>query len=147
MSEKLKFFSLVNRPVTKSSNAGSHYYEWDWLDKTGKVKHDKKDIYEEIQSYLASTDYKKLIKDGDLDGFGCGDNDLYMDTTQLPGDFASACQHIANCSNIVDEIRKSLESGKSGQDIQKTSENGGQGSTVDTKGSTVEPKGQNGGDC
>lgn len=147
MSEKLKFFSLVNRPVTKSCDAGSHVYEWDWLDKTGKFKHDKKDVYEEIQSYLASTDYKKLIKDGDLDGLGLRDVDLFMDTTELPRDFASACRHIANCSDIVDKIRKNLESGTSEQNFSKTPENGGQSSTVDPKGSTVEPKGQNGGDC
>lgn len=151
---KLRFFSLVNRPKAEPSPSGKKVYEWDYLDKVGELKHDKRDVYQQIQSCEKMTDYKKLIKlneKGEIDNneFGFNDNDLFMDTTQLPGDFVDACSHISNCANIVDAIKQQQKQQEQNvdQNRQHVEQNGNQASTVSGHSPTIEQgqQGQQGG--
>jgi hypothetical protein len=40
--DKVKRYTSIDRPVAKYSEAGEHIYEWEYIDKEGKIKKDKK---------------------------------------------------------------------------------------------------------
>lgn len=94
------FFSLLDRPQTVASAVGNKIYQWNYLDKVGKLKEDKKNQYEQIQSFKNSVDYKTRIKQGETFEHG---NGIYMDTTKFSGDYADTEQYIANLANDIRE--------------------------------------------
>lgn len=93
-----KFFSLSNLPQIEPVPCGSKEYEWQYLDAAGNLKTDKKNVYEEIQSNLIKTDYKRKIKEGNLENDGPG---IFMDTTKFDGGYASVDNLLANLADAV----------------------------------------------
>lgn len=139
------YYSAVDLPVSEVSSCGDKVYEWSYFDdKTGKLVNMKKNVYEEIQSNVSRTDYKKLLKEN-LDGYGFNDNDLFLDTSELPRDFASHCDYIASLADRVNQMRQ-----EQGQQIKQASEqvkqNEEKGSEV-VQSSGATPEQQSGGNA
>lgn len=85
-------YSANNAPTTLVSNAGNEVYEWEYEDKNGKIKKDKKNVQEEIQSYMSLVDYKQKIANGEevevnlngnIEGFVKDYRDLQGDTVDI----------------------------------------------------------------
>lgn len=93
-----KFYSLSNLPQIEPSPCGSKEYEWQYLDAVGNLKTDKKNVYEEIQSNLIKTDYKRKIKEGNLENDGPG---IYMDTTKFDGGYAGVDNYLAGLADAI----------------------------------------------
>lgn len=142
MDKKNSFYSLTNLPKTIASPCGSKIYEWSYLDKVGNLKTDKKNVYEEIQSYKGQCDYKKRIKEGeDLSDNG---NGLFLDCTKFSGDYGDINEYLAS---LADTIRSQLKANDNGTTKPETSEIVKE-SAVDTSagGSIEQPDTSNKGD-
>lgn len=106
------FYSLLDRPATEASSSGDKLYEWSYLDQVGNLKTDKKNVYEEIQSYKNSVDYKKKIEQGETFENG---NGIYVDTTKFSGDYGDVDQYLAGlASSIRSQINQNKDSGTGG---------------------------------
>lgn len=117
MDKKCSYYSLANLPKTIASPCGSKIYEWSYLDKVGNLKTDKKNVYEEIQSYKGQCDYKKRIKEGeDLSDNG---NGLFLDCTKFSGDYGDVNEYLAS---LADTIRSQLQTIDNGTTMPETSE-------------------------
>lgn len=93
-----KFFSLSNLPQIEPAPCGSKEYEWQYMDAVGNLKTDKKNVYEEIQSNLIKTDYKRKIKEGNFENDGPG---IFMDTTKFDGGYAGVDNYLANLADAI----------------------------------------------
>lgn len=120
--EKIKFYSLLNTPKTKPSSTGEKIYTWEYFDRAGNLKTDKSNVYEKIQSYKEQVDYKKLIEKGDLDIYD-DRNDLYLDTTKLPNNYADTNEYIKSISVAIAEKLKAFTVDK---EVAKVSQESGQ---------------------
>lgn len=97
-----KFYSLSNLPTVNASPVGKDIYEWKFLDKVGNLKKEKKNLYEEIQSYKNQVDYKKKIEQGETFEDG---NGIYLDTTKFDGDYGDLNEYLASlASNLRAQI-------------------------------------------
>ena len=92
------FYSLLDRPETQCSPAGESVYEWSYLDQVGTLKTDKKDVYEAIQSFKNSVDYKKKIEQGEIFENGTG---IYMDTRKFDGDYGDVSEYFSNLASVL----------------------------------------------
>ena len=120
--EKIKFYSLLNTPKTQFSPSGEKIYSWEYFDRTGNLKTDKSNVYEKIQSYKDSVDYKKLIERGELETYD-DRNDLYLDTTKLPNNYADTNEYIKSISLAIAEKLKGFTVNK---EVAKVSQESGQ---------------------
>lgn len=125
--ENKYFYSVRDLPKTEVSPSGSKIYEWDYADETGAIKHDKRDVYSEIQSYKNSVDYKKLITQGvDINGFGFNDNDYFGDVSNFPGNYADYCDTITNIADNIDNQIANIQNGQSQGEVAETVQQGSQ---------------------
>lgn len=119
--DQVKFGSYVNRPIGEASPAGEAIYEWEYLGADGKTITEKKNVQEQIQSYVRQVDYKTRIKQGEIyDG-----ESNYMDFSELPVDLdpASLSQYLSDLSVKVNELLESSKKAQSaGQSTAKDSE-------------------------
>lgn len=97
-----KFFNLSNLPKVEASPSGKDIYDWEYLDQTGALKQDKKNVYESIQSFKNQTDYKKRIEEGEIFDNG---NGIYLDTTKFDGDYGDLNEYLAS---IASNLRAQL---------------------------------------
>lgn len=137
-------FSFGYRPDTVSCPGGKPIYEWEYLDQTGKLKKDKKNVYEEIQSYKDSVDYKKLIKEHEDLTYGIRTDDLFMDTTIFSGDIDGVARSIAG---VADDIRQAVANGQKSEATKTVGEVGQQSATTpQASGTVVEQQPKQGGE-
>lgn len=61
---KNNVYSAFNRPITEPSFPGEHTYTWEYLNESGEIVKQTKNVFEEIQSYESSCDYMHLIEMG-----------------------------------------------------------------------------------
>ena len=101
--DKVKRYTSIDRPVAKYSEAGEHIYEWEYIDKEGKIKKDKKNIYEEIQSFYPRVDYKSQIARGELDLYDSTLSGVHKDFTGLPDDTINLYKHLSTLANLSQE--------------------------------------------
>ena len=66
LRKKPKIYTRATAPKGLKSPVGKPIYEWEYMDKDGKIQKSKKNQQEQIQSHLNGVDYKKMIKDGTL---------------------------------------------------------------------------------
>lgn len=95
---KSKFRSLSNLPEVIPSPVGSDVYVWDYLDNTGTLKSDKKNVYESIQSFKNQVDYKKKIEQGETFEDG---NGIYIDTRKFNGDYGDTNEYLAGLASYI----------------------------------------------
>lgn len=106
------FYSLLDRPATEVSPSGSDIYKWSYLDPVGNLKTDKKNVYEEIQSYKNSVDYKKKIEQGETFENG---NGIYLDTTKFSGDYGDFNEYLAGLASAIrSQVNQNKNSGAVG---------------------------------
>lgn len=98
MATASKFRSLSNLPKVEPSASGKDIYEWEYLNRTGVLKHDKKNVYESIQSFKNQTDYKKRIEEGETFDNG---NGIYLDTTKFNGDYGDLDEYFASLASSI----------------------------------------------
>ena len=67
MEQQIKVFNIFNAPKGKDAPHGEEIYEWEYLDDDGNLKKDKKNVKEEINSFVSRVDYKAQIKRGELE--------------------------------------------------------------------------------
>lgn len=92
-----KVYAKYNAPDTKPNEVGSEVYEWDYLDENGRIQKDKKNVKEEIQSFISRVDYKQQIKNGELPE-GINNVGNLKDFTGIPS-------NPVDLINLVDTIR------------------------------------------
>lgn len=110
----IKFLTLFDAPVKKTSPSGDPIYEWEYLDDQGNLQKDKKNVQEKIQSYLPKVDYKSQIARGELDLNGAIPNN-HVDFTGLPDNTIDFYKHLINLANLDQEqIANILEQARSG---------------------------------
>lgn len=137
-------FSFGFRPDTVSCSGGSGVYSWEYFDTTGKLKKDKKNVYEEIQSYKDSVDYKKLIKENEDLNYGIRADDLFMDTTIFSGDIDGVARSIAG---VADDIRQAVANGQKSETSKTVGEVSQQSATTpQASGTIVEQQPKQGGE-
>jgi hypothetical protein len=100
--EQIKFLTLFDKIEKQSSPSGEHIYEWEYLDEDGKLQKDKKNIFEEIQSYLPRVDYKSQIAKGELE-FNDINGSIHTDTRSLPTDSVSLYNYLVNLATLPQE--------------------------------------------
>lgn len=140
------FYSLLDRPETQFSPAGEKTYEWSYLDQVGKLKTDKKDVYDAIQSFKSSVDYKKKIEQGETFENG---NGIYMDIRQYDGDYGDVSKYLSNLASVLKSQLKQdngAVAGTIGSETQSEIATAVKESPSDTSGSgPVDASGQQGG--
>jgi hypothetical protein len=105
---QIKAFKGFERLETKGENVFQEIYEWSYLDEDGKLKKDKKNIQEEIQSYLPRTDYKAQIKRGELELTENGA--IHQDFRNIPNDTVAIYDYLNTLANLPQEqVTKLLE--------------------------------------
>ena len=107
--DKIKRYSKYQLVQSgQESPVGSDIYEWEYLDQEGKVKTDKKNVFEEIQSYLPRVDYKTQIARGELSANDSGNT--YTDFTGIPNDTVALYDYLNTLANLPQEqVTKLLE--------------------------------------
>jgi len=132
--QEIKVYNIFNAPKGKNSPHGEHVYEWEYLDDDGKLKKDKLDVHEKIQSYVSRVDYKKQIERGELELNGM-DTGVSKNYTGLPADTVDIYKWLTALSNIPKEqVTKLVEQARSAsktnvqneQATNKESTSGGQ---------------------
>lgn len=133
---KIPFKSLLNRDSEDYKiNSGQKVYEWEYLDENNEIQKDKKDMYEYIQSFEASTNILARIKreEGEENGKG-----VYLDATKLGDNPHSINEYLGN---LVSSIQKELiknerisNTKEVGEDSKKNAENELQSGEIDRKG-------------
>lgn len=99
---KHKVYTSYNAPNGKISAPGNEIYEWEYLDKKGELKKDKRNVNEEIQSYMSLVDYKKRITEGET--FDNGNNEgLIRDFTNFTGDTVDIIGLISAINSLSEE--------------------------------------------
>ena len=106
--DKIKKFNIFEQPEKVVSPEGAHIYEWEYLDSDGKLQKDKKNIFEEIQSYLPRVDYKAQIAKGEMElENGGGD---YQDFRGIPDNTVDIYDYLNALANLPEEqVTKFLE--------------------------------------
>jgi len=126
-----KVYNIFEAPKPIDSPHGEHIYEWDYLDEKGIVQHDKKNVHEEIQSYISRVDYKSQIKRGELEL----NADLGTDSKDyrtIPDNTVDIYKYLTYLSSIPkDQVTKLLEQ------FGKTSENGVQTTQASNQAGTT----------
>lgn len=142
MTQKLtppKFKTAYNREFKEYKiNGGKKIYEWEYLDEKGDLVKDKKDMYEYIQSFEASTNIKEKIKrEEELIDDG---KSVYLDVTKLGTTADSINEYLGSViSKVQQEFAKnqrivnSKETGKDSKENAQTQQSSGE---IDTKGGT-----------
>jgi hypothetical protein len=104
----IKAYKGFERPVTKGQDVFQEIYEWTYIDEDGKLKKDKKNVQEEIQSYLPRTDYKAQIQRGELE---LTENaGIYQDFRNIPDDTVAIYDYLNTLANLPQEqVTKLLE--------------------------------------
>lgn len=106
--DKIKKFNIFNQPDKVVSPEGAHIYEWEYLDEDGKLQKDKKNIFEEIQSYLPRVDYKTQIAKGEIDLENGGG--IYQDFRGIPDNTVDIYDYLNTLANLPEEqVAKLLE--------------------------------------
>ena len=91
-------YNRYNAPKGKAVQAGDEIYEWEYFDEAGKICKDKKNVKEEINSFLPLVDYKKMIARGELELNGSHNSDSIKDFRNLPDskvDFIKFVNYVA----------------------------------------------------
>ena len=105
---QIKAFKGFERLETKGENVFQEIYEWSYIDQDGKLKKDKKNVQEEIQSYLPRTDYKAQIKRGELELTENGG--IHQDFRNIPDDTVAIYDYLNTLANLPQEqVTKLLE--------------------------------------
>lgn len=135
-NKKVPFKSLLNRDFEDYKiNSGSKVYEWEYLDAKNEIQKEKKDMYEYIQSFKASTDIVARIKREEGEEHGKG---VYMDVTKLGDNPNSINEYLSNLvSSIQKELRKNegiSNSKEVGKDSEKDAKNEFQSREINSKG-------------
>jgi len=105
---QIKVFKGFDRLETKGEDVYQEIYEWEYVDEKGKLKKDKKNIKEEIQSYLPRTDYKSQIERGELELQNGGST--YTDFTGVPDGTVAIYDYLNTLANLPQEqVAKLLE--------------------------------------
>ena len=145
--DKIKLYSIFDQPEKQVSPVGNHIYEWEYLDKDGKLKKDKKNVYEEIQSYLPRVDYKAQIERGELDPSDI--RPTHTDFTGIPNDTVALYDYLNTLANLPQEqVAKLLEQANAGnkegiqgeQTTDTKAITGGQTSQKDVSGQSTDVK-------
>ena len=103
MRTKINYRNMNDLPDTIPSGCGEDIYKWVYLDENGKLKKSDEDVYSKIQSYTRSTEYKHLIKKGELS------NDrecIYMDTSKLGDGYTGLLEYLDGIRNSITEVTK-----------------------------------------
>ena len=109
MQEKIKVFNIFNAEKGQDSPAGQDIYEWEFFDEQGKVQKDKKNIQEEIQSYISRVDYKQQIQRGEIDLNG-NMATINRDYTSLPDNTVDIYKYLTHLATLPkDQVAKLLE--------------------------------------
>lgn len=135
-NNKIPFKSLLNRDSEDYKiNSGEKVYEWEYLDENNEIQKDKKDMYEYIQSFEASTNIVARIKreEGEENGKG-----VYLDATKLGDTPDSINEYLSNLvSNIQKELGKNEKirhTKEIGEDSKENAENELQSGEISSKG-------------
>lgn len=105
--EKKPFYSLLNRPVTQSNRIGSKEYNWSYLDPvTKELKSDKKNVYDQVQSYARQVDYStRIYKDnvskGEINKNGENNRGLYVDISKFGSDYNSLNKYLDDLASLL----------------------------------------------
>lgn len=134
-------FNIFNAPKGKASPAGEEIYEWEYLDeKTGEIKKDKKNVKEQINSYVSIVDYKSQIKRGELELNGKMENGT-RDFTALPADTVDIYKYLNYLSSLSPEqVTNLLEQANQANKAQlQAAQSGNKESTIpgQTPGATI----------
>ena len=106
--DKIKKFNIFDQPKKVVSPEGAHIYEWEYLDEDGKIQKDKKNIFEEIQSYLPRVDYKTQIAKGEMELENGGG--VYQDFRGIPDNTVDIYDYLNALANLPEEqVAKLLE--------------------------------------
>jgi len=148
MSTKLKVYKLFDCPTPKVSPIGGPIYEWEYLDDAGVIQKDKKNIQEQIQSYLSRVDYKTQIEKGEFNPDGTITN-TSVDYTTIPDntiDIYNMLVNLADVSpeqvaNILEQARsRDQESIQTEQETNRETAGGGQTITKDVQSESPDGK-------
>ena len=142
---QIKVFKGFDRLETKGEDVHQEIYEWEYIDQDGELKKDKKNVKEEIQSFLPRTDYKSQIERGELDLQNGGST--HTDFTGIPNDTVAIYDYLNALANLPEEqVTKLLEQvnsgnkesvqGKQATDSKTTS--GGQVTQEDVQGKSTD---------
>lgn len=140
------FYSCTDTPAVTPSPVGKDVYTWKYLDSTGKVKEQSKNLYEEIQSYKNQVDYKTKIERGEDINNG---NGIYLDTTKFSGDFGDINEYLAGLADsIQSQINRNknnkADSGAVGSEApSETPTTVGESPTITSESPTTGTKGDN----
>lgn len=143
--KRLKKYSIVE--PGQSSPHGDHIYEWEFLDSEGNLKKDKKNVFEEIQSYLPRVDYKAQIERGELDPSDI--RPTHTDFTGIPNDTVALYDYLNTLANLPQEqVAKLLEQVNAGnqkgvqgeQTTDSKATAGGQVTQKDVSGQSTDAK-------
>lgn len=124
-NEKPKVYTIFDQREVIPCASGQKIYEWCYLADNGEIKKDKRNIFEEVQSYKDQVNYKKRIEQ---EGEGAyinenNDNGMYLDTTKFGDDYNSVKQYLdylmADAEKILSATNITRENQ---QDIKQTFE-------------------------
>lgn len=105
---QIKVYTIFERPETTAEDVYQEIYEWEYLDTDGKLQKDKKNVKEEIQSYLPRTDYKTQIERGELELKDGGTS--YTDFRDIPDGSVAIYDYLNAIANLPEEqITKLME--------------------------------------
>ena len=105
---QIKVYTIFERPETIAEDVYQEVYEWEYLDSDGKLQKDKKNVKEEIQSYLPRTDYKTQIERGELELKDGGTS--YTDFRDIPDGSVAIYDYLNAIANLPEEqITKLME--------------------------------------
>lgn len=106
------FRSLLNRPIVIPAPPGAEIYEWSYINDDGKTVTEKQNIYQKIQSYERTTDYKEMIDNGinptDPRAVGSG---YYGDVTAISDNAYDVNSYL---SRLVQDLQAALSAQQSG---------------------------------
>lgn len=111
MDNQVKVYNIFNAPKGKDSNPGEEIYEWEYLDEKGELQKDKKNVKEEINSFVSRVDYKKQIERGELELDGNSMGMVSNDYTRVPDNTVDYLLFLRNLAAMDQEqVAKLLES-------------------------------------
>ena len=101
--EQIKVYNCFNAPRGKKVASGEEIYEWEYLDENGELKKDKKNVKEEINSFVSRVDYKSQIKRGELDLDANITGNVERDFTGIPNNTVDIINYLRYLSTLDKE--------------------------------------------
>ena len=121
---EIKIYNQWNAPKGKKQNMHQEIYKWQTIDKkTGEIIEKEENTQEKIQSNLAKVDYKRMIKNGELELNGINFEAGIRDYTSVSGDTVDTIDLLTKIASMdAKQVSELIEAFNKQSTIQPTEE-------------------------